>query len=69
MFRNKLLRTKPMSKTGEDSIQGKTLTKSGRRGSNPRQRHWQRRALPTELRPQNKTNQNEIVLVRQRAKL
>ena len=26
--------------------------KSGRRGSNPRQQHWQRCALPTELRPQ-----------------
>src|SRR3954453_5363208 len=24
---------------------------SGRRGSNPRPRRWQRRALPTELRP------------------
>lgn len=27
------------------------VMKSGRRGSNPRQRRWQRRALPTELRP------------------
>ena len=29
-----------------------TLRQSGRTGSNRRQRRWQRRALPTELRPQ-----------------